>query len=114
MTQIPPPPELVPHLFELKVNDETKKQEDSVILNALVGFWYSYILLNIIKNFFLLKKNLSWCFGYNKHIGLLNLCLNDSKKLFLASSHIGVVYNFEKNEQKLLEGHVSENVTCKM
>ena len=35
----------------------------------------------------------------------MNLCVNDSKKLFLASSHIGIVYDFENNEQKLLEGH---------
>lgn len=52
MTQIPPPPELVPHLFERKVNDETKKQEDSVILNALVGFWYSNILFQLKSKFF--------------------------------------------------------------
>jgi hypothetical protein len=40
------------------------------------------------------------------HIGVLNLSLNESKKMFLASSHIGIVYNIEQNEQKLLEGHV--------
>ena len=26
--------------------------------------------------------------------------------MFLCSSHIGVIYNFEKNEQYLLQGHV--------
>lgn len=52
-------------------------------------------------------KNLSWCFGYNRQIGLVNLCVNESKKMFLASSHIGIVYDFDKNEQKLLQGHVN-------
>ncbi|RNA14704.1 WD repeat-containing 66 [Brachionus plicatilis] len=49
--------------------------------------------------------NLSWCFGYNKNIGIQNLCINESKKLFFASSHIGVVNDFASNEQKLLQGH---------
>ena len=55
----------------------------------------------------MLYKNLAWCFGYNKHVGVLNLSLNETKKMFLASSHIGIVYNIEQNEQKLLEGHVN-------
>lgn len=49
---------------------------------------------------------MSWCFGFNKHIEVLNLCVNDSKKIFEASSHIGVVYDFETNTQTLLQGHV--------
>lgn len=33
------------------------------------------------------------------------------KKLFLASSHIGIIYNFQTNEQKLLEGH-RNSINC--
>ncbi|CAF0707326.1 unnamed protein product, partial [Brachionus calyciflorus] len=55
--------------------------------------------------------NLTWCFGYNKNIGLQNLCVNETKKMFLASSHIGVVYDFSTNEQKLLQGH-RNSISC--
>ncbi len=54
----------------------------------------------------MLLKNLSWCFGFNKQIGTKNLCVNNTKRMFYASSHIGVIKDFEKNEQKLLQGHV--------
>jgi hypothetical protein len=107
MSHIPPPPESVPLLFEQGSIVEAKEKVDqSIILNALVSkvFYYRFSSTALWINFFL--KNLAWCFGYNMHIGVLNLSLNESKKMFLASSHIGIVYNIEQNEQKLLEGHV--------
>jgi hypothetical protein len=61
----------------------------------------------LIDDLFLkLLKNISWCYGFSKEIGAHNLSINNSRKMFLCSSHIGVVYNFEKNEQTLLQGHV--------
>lgn len=33
--------------------------------------------------------------------------------MFLASSHIGVVYDFATNEQKLLQGHVRPKIKIK-
>ena len=106
MTEIPPAPANAPDLTKPEGPRKEKEPEKSEIFNALViidilFFDWVFNRTNSIK------KNLEWCFGYNKNIGLLNLCVNDTKKLFLASSHIGIIYNFENNEQKLLEGHVS-------
>lgn len=56
--------------------------------------------------------NISWCFGYNKEVGVLNVSPNDSKKLILyAAGHTGVIYDFVNNTQLLLQGHTA-NITC--
>ena len=89
VSQIPLPPPVplmdLPKNVPPHNNEPREAIDESIIMNAL---------------------NLSWCFGFNKQIGIRNLCVNDDAKLFLASSHIGVVYDFEKNQQKLLQGHV--------
>lgn len=58
---IPPAPlGPVPDLSKPEAKKEEELPDKSTILNAL---------------------NLSWCFGYNKNIGLLNLCVNETKKI---------------------------------
>jgi cilia- and flagella-associated protein 251 len=84
MIEMPPP-------LDPKSNDEsTNNDKEKKILDAL---------------------NLSWCFGFNNKIGLLNLCVNESQKMFFVSSHIGIIYDFKNNTQKLLQGH-QNNISC--
>ncbi|CAF3980199.1 unnamed protein product [Rotaria magnacalcarata] len=47
-----------------------------------------------------------WCFGFNKDLPVLNLSINNTKKLFFVASQIGVLYDFANNRQQLLIGHV--------
>ena len=56
--------------------------------------------------------NISWCFGFNKEVGVMNISPNNSKKLILyAAGHTGIIYDFVNNTQTLLQGHTS-NITC--
>ena len=56
--------------------------------------------------------NISWCFGFNKEVGIVNISPNDSRKLILyAAGHTGIIYDFANNTQTLLQGHTS-NITC--
>lgn len=60
----------------------------------------------------LFALNISWCFGYNKEVGVINISPNDSKKIILyAAGHTGIIYDFVNNMQTLLQGHTS-NITC--
>ena len=56
--------------------------------------------------------NISWCFGFNKEVGIVNISPNDNKKIILyAAGHTGIIYDFLNNTQTLLQGHTS-NITC--
>eukprot|EP00794_Sanderia_malayensis_P014238 gene14238-15723_t len=57
--------------------------------------------------------NLSWSFGVNKNVPVLNLSSNSRKKIFYATSHTGVLYDCIKNKQTLFQGHENEiSCTC--
>ena len=48
-----------------------------------------------------------WCFGFNKDLPVLNLSINNTKKIFFVAAQIGVLYDFANNRQQLLIGHVN-------
>lgn len=96
------------HVMSPNESEKSDQIDEKMVKNALVNRLV-YRIRNTIhfkRKITIILKNLSWCFGFNKHIEVLNLCVNDSKKIFEASSHIGVVYDFETNTQTLLQGHV--------
>eukprot|EP00111_Clytia_hemisphaerica_P022903 TCONS_00067430-protein len=49
--------------------------------------------------------NLSWAFGINKHVPVLNLSTKHKKALFYITGHTGVLFDFENNTQILYQGH---------
>lgn len=51
--------------------------------------------------------DLDWVFGFSKDIknGVHSLCVDNRNAIFLVSSHSGVIYDFEKRTQTLLQGH---------
>lgn len=58
-----------------------------------------------------LPLSLSWTFGFNRHIGCLNLSDSVRNLVMYASSHVAVLLDFENNVQKLLMGHANA-ITC--
>jgi len=55
--------------------------------------------------------NVSWCFGFNKSVPIINTSTGDKKTVLYAAGHTGVIYDFVENTQKLLQGHTS-NISC--
>lgn len=58
-----------------------------------------------------LPLSLSWTYGFNRHIGCLNLSDTVRNLVMYASSHVAVLLDFENNVQKLLLGHANA-ITC--
>lgn len=58
--------------------------------------------------------NIHWSFGFSKDMigGVLNLTTSDRNALFFASSHSGVIYNFEHRTQIILQGHCNVISCC--
>ncbi|XP_022086386.1 cilia- and flagella-associated protein 251-like [Acanthaster planci] len=54
---------------------------------------------------------LCWSFGVNKNVPTINLTNQLRRMCVYTTGHTAVLYNFEKNTQKLLQGH-SNNITC--
>ncbi|CAF0866926.1 unnamed protein product [Rotaria sordida] len=52
-----------------------------------------------------------WCFGFNKDLPVLNVSINNTKKIFFVAAQVGVLYDFANNRQQLLIGH-RNNITC--
>lgn len=104
---IPKPPPLIPTTNQT-VSEQRVTQEaliDAIVIIELVEL---SILINLMSfKFSFSFKSITRCYGFNKNIGVKNLCINNSKRAFLCASHIGIVYDFDKNEQHLLQGHVS-------
>ncbi|XP_039260288.2 cilia- and flagella-associated protein 251-like [Styela clava] len=55
--------------------------------------------------------SLNWTFGFNRHIGCLNLSDTSRNLVMYASSHVAVLLDFENHVQKLLLGHANA-ITC--
>jgi WD40 repeat protein len=55
--------------------------------------------------------SLCWSFGVNKNIPAINLTNQLRKMCLYTTGHTGVLYSYEKNVQKLLQGH-SNNISC--
>lgn len=57
--------------------------------------------------------NLRWTYGFNKDaIGAVHSLATDSRNaLFYPAGHTGVIYNYERRTQKLLQGH-SNTIKC--
>jgi len=51
--------------------------------------------------------NLKWVLGFNKNIdqGVHFLTSDNRTEIFYTSSHTGVIYNYVKKTQRLLQGH---------
>ncbi|GJQ71620.1 hypothetical protein Trydic_g11320 [Trypoxylus dichotomus] len=49
--------------------------------------------------------NILWSFGVNTRVPFINLTKKDSNLVFFASSHDGVLYDYETKEMKHLQGH---------
>eukprot|EP01038_Epipyxis_sp_PR26KG_P008841 gene8841-11932_t len=58
--------------------------------------------------------NLHWAYGFSKDklYGVHSLCLKDRNALFFASSHSGVIYDFEHRTQSILQGHCNIISAC--
>ncbi len=65
----------------------------------LLDFWE--------KTKFDIFQSFQWCFGFNKDVPVLNLSINNTKKIFFVAAQIGVLYDFANNRQQLLIGHVN-------
>lgn len=48
---------------------------------------------------------LSWAFGFNKDVvdGVHSLCTGGRQALFYVAAHTGVIYDYEKRSQELLQ-----------
>lgn len=53
-------------------------------------------------------KNLKWTLGFEfmNTGGTHNLSTDNRKEIFYTSAHTGVIYDYENNSQRLLQGHV--------
>lgn len=51
-------------------------------------------------------QNPVWAFGFNARVPVVNLSTSKRRLILYASSHVGVLYDFERNSQRLLQGHV--------
>lgn len=53
--------------------------------------------------------SLSWVFGLNKNLFNLVHNLSDQSRheIFYAAGHIGILYDYDRHEQRLLQGHTS-------
>ncbi len=65
------------------------------------------------KKSFQKGMRLKWCMGLNYEMNnsVFNLTTEDKKEIFYASGHIGVIYDYENQTQKLLQGH-SNKITA--
>ncbi len=43
---------------------------------------------------FVIFQSFQWCFGFNKDIPVLNLSINNTKKIFFVAAQISVLYDF--------------------
>ncbi|CAN0066674.1 unnamed protein product, partial [Ectocarpus sp. 13 AM-2016] len=50
---------------------------------------------------------LNWSFGFNKDVvdGVHSLCSDGRQALFFVAAHTGVIYDYAKRTQDLLQGH---------
>ena len=57
--------------------------------------------------------NLQWVMGFNKDLfqGTHNLTTDERTEIFYSAAHTGVIYDYEKRTQKLLQGHCNQ-ITC--
>lgn len=55
-----------------------------------------------------------WSFGMNRSIPVINITDDSRKMIMYTCAHTGVVYDFEKNSQTLLQGHVCLQCTSRM
>ena len=51
-------------------------------------------------------QNPVWAFSFNARVPVVNLSTSKRRLILYASSHVGVLYDFEHNSQRLLQGHV--------
>ncbi|KAK2172977.1 hypothetical protein NP493_913g01059 [Ridgeia piscesae] len=82
MLVIPPSPPEIPV-------DPNELSEDKTKLNAL---------------------NLSWAFGMNRHVGVVNLSTDTRRAVVYACAHTAVLFDMDENSQRLLRGHAN-NIT---
>jgi len=54
--------------------------------------------------------NLKWVLGFNKDIdqGVHNLTTENRNEIFYSTAHSGVIYDYEQQTQKLLQGHCNK------
>lgn len=56
-------------------------------------------------------QNLVWSYGFSPVVPVLNLSTPKRKQVLFTSSHVGIIYDFRYNKQRILEGHVSYLLT---
>ncbi|KAI0216835.1 cilia and flagella associated protein 251 [Lamellibrachia satsuma] len=54
--------------------------------------------------------NLTWAFGMNRHVAVVNLSTETRRAVVYACAHTAVLYDMDENTQQLLQGH-SNNIT---
>ena len=55
-------------------------------------------------------QHLSWSFGMNKHIPVVNLSDTTWQMILYVSGHTAIFYHPKENRQTLLQGHVSHDI----
>ena len=61
----------------------------------------------VLMYFVCLLQNVVWTFGMNRSVPVLNLTDDKRKIIMYPCAHVGVMYDYEKNQQHILQGHVS-------
>lgn len=47
-----------------------------------------------------------WIYGYNPRAGVINLKDGNKSEIFYAAGNCGVVYDWEREQMRILQGHV--------
>lgn len=103
------PPEAPPYPTTPEDDQQTIESATSAYAEILVRHFYqleSRFSFQSIRLFFYLLQTFQWSFGFNKDLPVLNVSVNNTKKIFFAAAQIGVLYDFGNNRQQLLIGHV--------
>ncbi|KAL1491912.1 hypothetical protein ABEB36_012433 [Hypothenemus hampei] len=79
------------------------QESETSILKNVTGASEIFQSLEVAKRF--KSFNLTWSFGINSGVGLINLTNNSRKELFFSSVHSAIIYNYCTREMKHLEGH---------
>ena len=97
------PPEAPPYPSTPEEDQRTVETSTSAYAEILVRASF-FRWENKRRN--LLFQTFQWSFGFNKDLPVLNVSVNNTKKIFFAAAQIGVIHDFASNRQQLLIGHV--------
>lgn len=98
------PPEAPPYPTTPEEDHHRDERATSAYAEILVRCFF--LSESVRRNSFRLQT-FQWAFGFNKDLPVLNVSINNTKKIFFAAAQIGVLYDFANNRQQLFIGHVT-------